>query len=202
MNTDEEAWSKCSLEDLWIFDKLIVAKKSGHVCGPRGINVPKEGNYIVRPIINIGGFGEQAKVVYLKDETWDLHPGEFWCEIFDGPHLSIDYSKYEPILSVIGTPHPIHKYTRFTKWEITDTIYPLPSFIGYTPLRYKNLNCEFIGGKLIEIHLRSNPDFAYNNSSAIPYWIDEPDPQPKGYTFIPDNDGNDFRKGIWVKCNL
>ena len=77
MNTDEEAWAKCNLEDLWIFDKLIVAKKSGHVCGPRGINVPKEGNYIVRPIVNIAGLSVQVKVVYLKDETWDLHPGEF-----------------------------------------------------------------------------------------------------------------------------
>lgn len=199
MNTDEEAWSKCSLDDLWIFDKLIVARKSGHVCGPRGVDVPKEGNYIVRPIINIAGLAEQVKIVYLTDKTWNLHPGEFWCEIFEGRHISVDYCKYEPILSVVGTPDPSHKYTRFTKWETTDIVYPLPSFIGDIPLRYRTVNCEFIGGKLIEIHLRGNPDFVHNNSSVIPYWIDEPDPMPEGYTFIADSDENYFRRGIWVK---
>ena len=42
MNSSPEmnAWSNCALEDLWIFDKLIVAKKAGHLCGPRGIPVP------------------------------------------------------------------------------------------------------------------------------------------------------------------
>ncbi len=199
MYTDEEAWVKCNPEDLWVFDKLIVAKKSGYVCGPRGVDVPKEGNYIVRPITNIAGMAELARVVYLKDETWELHPGEFWCEIFEGEHVSVDYDKYQPILSVIGTRDLVHKYTRFTKWELTDIVYPLPSFIGYIPLRYKNINCEFIGGKLIEIHLRSNPDFAYGNSCVVPYWIGELDPNPIGYNFIPDNDGNDFRKGIWIK---
>jgi cell surface protein SprA len=48
MNISPEmrAWNMCLPEDLWIFDKLIVAKKAGHLCGPRGIPVPKPGEKI------------------------------------------------------------------------------------------------------------------------------------------------------------
>ena len=81
-----------------IFDKLIVAKKAGHLCGPRGIPVPKPGEYFVKPVINIEGMGEKARVEYLEQDTCHLHPGEFWCEIFTGEHISIDYEKYKPIL--------------------------------------------------------------------------------------------------------
>jgi len=200
LDDDEKAWLHCENDDLWIFNKLIIARKSGHVCGPRGIKVPKAGNYIVRPIMNILGLAENTRVVYLEDRTEGIHPGEFWCEIFEGEHLSIDYKKYVPILSVVGTKHPIHKHTRFTKWEVTDRVHPLPQFMGYIPLRYETINCEFIGGKLIEIHLRGNNfDFAHGNTSTIPWWADEPDPRPEGYRFIKAETDDDPRKGIYVR---
>ena len=44
-------------------------------------------------------------------------------------------------------------------------------------------NCEFIGDKLIEIHLRGNPDFRYNNDSVIPVWEGD-----DVNTYIEDND--------------
>jgi hypothetical protein len=195
---EAKAWNNCDLQDLWIFDKLIVAKRAGHICGPRGIPVPKAGEYFVKPITNIEGMGEKARVEYIEDDTRHLHPGEFWCEIFTGDHISVDYNKYIPVLSVIGQKHDVHKYSRFTRWDKTTTSHPLPQFIGLIPLRYRAINCEFIGGKLIEIHLRGNPDFAYGNNISIPVWIDEPDPLPAGYTFVSDQGSELDRLGIWV----
>ena len=201
MNISPEmrAWNTCLPEDLWIFDKLIVAKKAGHLCGPRGIPVPKPGEYFVKPVINIEGMGERARVEYLEQDTCHLHPGEFWCEIFTGEHISVDYEKYKPILSVIGTKHTDHPYKRFTYWQKTEQTHPLPQFLGFIPLRYAKINCEFIGGKLIEIHLRGNSDFSHGNSSMIPVWKDEQDPNPKGYTFISDNGEELERLGIWIR---
>jgi hypothetical protein len=212
MNISPEmrAWNMCLPEDLWIFDKLIVAKKAGHLCGPRGIPVPEPGEYFVKPVINIEGMGEKARVEYLEQDTCHLHPGEFWCEIFTGEHISIDYKKYEPILSVVGTKHNTHPYKRFTYWEKTENTHHLPQFLGLIPLRYEKINCEFIGGKLIEIHLRGNSDFSHENISMIPVWKDE---HPEnfdvnfhythlirdGYRFISDNGKELERLGIWVR---
>jgi hypothetical protein len=204
------AWNKCALDDLWIFDKLIVAKKAGHLCGPRGTPVPISGNYFVRPVINIEGMGERARVEYLEEETLHLHPGEFWSEIFTGDHVSVDYVKYEPVLSVIGTKHATRPYSRFAYWEKTEKTHPLPQFLGLMPLRYGKINCEFIDGKLIEIHLRGNSDFSHNNSSMIPVWKDEhPDGFDidfhythlirDGYRFISDGGEELERLGIWVR---
>ena len=44
---DYEAWVKCHPDDLWIFDKLILAKKLGYLCGPADVAVPESDNYIV-----------------------------------------------------------------------------------------------------------------------------------------------------------
>jgi hypothetical protein len=199
ISPEMKAWNNCLPEDLWVFDKLIVAKKAGHLCGPRGVPVPKSGEYFVKPVMNIEGMGEKARVEYLEQDTLHLHPGEFWCEIFTGEHISIDYQKYEPVLSVVGTKHKDRPYSRFTYWEKTDQKHPLPQFLGLIPLRYKTINCEFIGGKIIEIHLRENPDFSYGNSSMIPVWKDEEDPKPEGYRFISDNDQELERVGMWVQ---
>jgi hypothetical protein len=210
MSLESDAWNNCKQEDLWIFNKLIIARRAGHLCGPSGVEVPSPGEYFVRPVMNIEGMGKNARIEYLENRTDHLHPGEFWCEIFTGDHISIDYRGYEPILSVIGTRHKVHPYARFTHWTKTEQTYPLPPFIGLMPLRYKTINCEFIDGKLIEIHLRGNPDFSYGNSSMIPVWKDE---HPEkfdidfhythlvrdGYRFISDNGEELERLGIWIR---
>jgi hypothetical protein len=200
LQIEAKAWLDCNPKHLWIFGKLIISRLSGHICGPRGIPVPKPGEYFVKPVVNIEGMGEKARKVYLEKNTVELlHPGEFLCEVFEGEHLSIDYTKYEPTLKVVGTKHKEKPYQRFAKWEKTDKWHPLPQFIGLIPLQYRTINCEFIGGKLIEIHLRGNPDFAYGNTSVIPAWKDEADPKPEGYRFISDEGTYVERAGIYVK---
>ena len=62
---DYEAWVKCHPDDLWIFDKLILAKKLGYLCGPADVAVPKSDNYIVRPCVNLAGMGIGAELRFL-----------------------------------------------------------------------------------------------------------------------------------------
>ena len=207
---DYFAWQNAELEHIWVYDKLIVARKAGHVCGPRGMRVPKPANYIIRPISNFEGMGQGAYIDFLEYETLHIPHGFFWCEIFEGEHLSVDYVKYKPILSVVGTKHKQHPFSRFTYWEKIEKTYPVPQFLGFIPLRYSKINCEFIDGKLIEIHLRGNADFSYGNSSMIPVWKDE---HPEhfdinfqythlirdGYRFISDEGTELERLGIWVR---
>lgn len=196
---DAIAWGICPSEDLWVFDKLIVAKRAGHVCGPTGVAVPKPDNYFVKPVMNIEGMGVKARTEYLIEDTKHLHPGEFWCEIFTGEHVSVDYVLGTPVLSVVGKKHPQYPYSRFTHWEKTTKTHPLPIFLQHLVSKYKTINCEFIDGNLIEVHLRGNPDFIYGNTSMIPVWFDEPDPMPEGYTFISDNGAEAERVGIWIR---
>lgn len=193
---DYDAWEKAELEDLWVFDKLIVARKAGHICGPRGMRVPRPDFYIVRPISNFEGMGQGAYIDYLKDETTHIPHGYFWSQIFTGEHLSVDYRGFQPILSVVGTRDEELPLQRFTKWEKVEYSLPLPQMLVRMCLRYKYINCEFVGGKLIEVHLRGNPDFAYGNTKMIPVWPGQSTKPPEGFAFIKDTDEED-RVGIF-----
>ena len=93
MLDDDEVWDTAHTEDLWIFDKLILAKKLGYQCGPAGGWTPESKNYIIRPCVNAVGMSKGAYIDYIKKnvDTDYLPPGTFWCEIFEGRHLSVDY---------------------------------------------------------------------------------------------------------------
>ena len=62
---------------------------------------------------------------------------------------------------------------------------------------YECINCEFIGGRLIEVQFRRNPNFRYENSVAIPVWDEEMGEKSEEYRFIEDESYE--RKGFWVK---
>jgi hypothetical protein len=199
LHNDYESWLYAEHKDIWVFDKLIVARKAGHLCGPRGMKVPKPGIYMVRPVINFHGMGVGARTMYLEDKTDHLNPGEFWCEYFDGEHVSVDYRGTNPIISVVGTKDSNNPHQRFIHWKKVDHFVPLPQMLVWMCLRYKTINCEFIGGKLIEVHLRGNPDFSYGNTEMIPVWKGNTTTPPSGFRFIADDDStNDERIGIFV----
>ena len=91
-NDDIDAWENCDPADLWIFNKLTVSRLFNYSCGPTGADVPKPDMYITRPCINLMGMGRDAKFMFIEEETDDVVPiGHFWCEVFKGRHLSIDY---------------------------------------------------------------------------------------------------------------
>ena len=166
--TVEDEWSSIHPQDLWVYNKLQVSRVLGYECGPIGLLVPRPDFYIIRPCINFMGMGRHARIEYLNGDTEHLHPGEFWCEVFEGEHISVDYYKGEQELTVKGVRDPQDPLYKWKKWYKVDREIPLPKLLQN--LDYDWINCEFIGDKLIEIHLRGNPDFRYNNDSVIPVW--------------------------------
>jgi hypothetical protein len=61
---------------------------------------------------------------------------------------------------------------------------------------YKTINVEFIEDKIIEVHLRGNPDLKHKREVFYPVW-DENVKIPEGFMFVEDNYYK--RKGFIVK---
>lgn len=165
---DYTAWVTADDADLWLFDKLILSRRLGYCCGPAGVPVPHAGSYIVRPVTNLAGMGINASFQYCGPYT-SLPAGYFWCEVFCGRHLSIDYEYGVPVLSVEGFRDASAPLWRWSRWCVTEDTLPLP-----LPelAKFPFLNVEFIDNRAIEVHLRHNPDFVYDNKVAIPVWQD------------------------------
>ena len=94
-NDDIEAWSLYP-QHRWLFNKLDVALRLGYDAAPVVVPVTQSGKYVVRPIYNLYGMGIWATVEELHpDLLFSDHavgkPGTFWCEYFEGDHLSVDY---------------------------------------------------------------------------------------------------------------
>lgn len=198
MNDTEEdkVWKTINPDYIWVMDKLILSKKLGYKCGPTGIDVTEPGYYIVRPCVNALGLGLGAKKVWLEKDTTHLPYGYFWCEWFEGRHLSIDYKNEKQVLCVEG-----HKqkdtFTKWDKWIKTNDELPFPNILkDLTDIEL--INCEYIGDKLIEVHLRHNEDFSDNITEFIPVWKGQDTTPPVGYTYreYPDVHG---RIGAFVK---
>ena len=198
MDDEDLAWLNTAPEDLWVFDKLILARYLGYICGPVGTPVPQEGYYMVRPCVNALGLGLGAQKHYIKDSTNHLTPGHFWCEWFDGDHISVDYDWGKQCLAVQGFKSP-ETFTRWDRWKRVDDVkIKMPAFLGSIRVKYSKINCEYIGGKLIEVHLRHNPDFPGNRQEYIPVWQGQNECPPEGYEYIEDPDVH-RRIGAWVK---
>ena len=196
---DEEDlyWRKPKVNDLWALDKLILSKKLGYDCGPAGIDVTKEGDYIVRPCVNIFGLGFGAKKMHLTKKTLHLTVGTFWCEWFEGRHLTIDYEYGKQIRCVEGFKKP-STLQKWDKWLRVDDEVPLHPLLEKYFSDKPKLNVEYIGDKLIEVHFRSNPDFEGDRKEYVPVWKGQSSEAPEGYKYIkhPDLHG---RIGAFVK---
>ena len=193
---EDLVWKTIDPANMWVLDKLILSKKLGYVCGPTGIDVPNPGWYIVRPCVNAMGLGLGAERVWLDCLTTHLPLGYFWCEWFEGRHLSIDYRYGLPKLCVEGFKQA-DTFTRWDRWIKTDDFVHFPNVLDEfisTPW----INCEFIGGKLIEVHFRHNMDFEGDIEEFIPVWEGQDTTPPAGYTYrqYPDVHG---RIGAFVK---
>jgi hypothetical protein len=196
---DPQVWLSTPKEHLWLFDKLIIARHMGYTCGPKGVYVPKPDNYMVRPIINVLGMGVGAHFSWLELDTTHIPHGSFWCEIFHGDHVSVDYRNGEPFLTVVGVKDEEKPLQRFVYWEKIENTIPLPDFLVDISPQYPIINCEFIGGKLIEVHLRGNPDFAHGNTKMIPVWPGQSTRPPEGMRFVKDPEGDESeRVGIFI----
>jgi hypothetical protein len=192
---DYQAWVTCHLDDLWIFDKLILARKLGYLCGPADVAVPESNNYIVRPCVNLAGMSIGAEIRFLEKGKWDLESGYFWCEAFEGRHLSVDYAidtksrvieQGETIEGFRNLANPLWK---FDKWIRVKDKLKINFMLTKLKGSYEHINCEFIGGRLIEMHLRHNTEMGDYNE-IIPVWKGDSVNPPKNYIYVEDNDYN------------
>ena len=193
---EDRVWKTIDPNHMWVLDKLILSKKLGYKCGPIGIDVPTPGWYIVRPCVNAMGLGLGAEKVWLEEETMHLPLGYFWCEWFEGRHLSIDYHHGLPKLCVEGFKDE-STFTQWDRWIKTDDFVHFPEVLDEF-ISKPWINCEFIGSKLIEVHFRHNMDFEGDIQEFIPVWEGQDTTPPQGYTYkeYPEVHG---RIGAFVK---
>jgi hypothetical protein len=194
---EDLVWKTINPNDIWVLDKLILSRKLGYNCGPVGLDVPHAGHYIVRPCVNMLGLGLGAQKVWIDEDTCNLPVGHFWCEWFEGFHNSVDYYNGTQLLCVQGDK-PDNTFTKWTKWTRNNTRFVFPAMLKELIKHHPWTNCEFIGDKLIEVHLRRNEDFDGNIDHFIPVWKGESIDPPTGYTYrdYPDVHG---RIGAFIK---
>ena len=187
-------------EDLWVYNKLRIARLMGYTCGPVGVPVPRSGYYMVRPAVNFMGMGRNAYKKYLlpTDDADDYgSPGDFWVEFFSGRHISVDFYENGEQLAILGTRRDTDEYSKWQKWEKIEEFIKFPSILENLRGKYPVINCEFIDGKLIEVQLRENQDFQWGNEEAIPVLHEDVLNCPPGYEFKLSVDYNRF--GFYVR---
>lgn len=197
--SDKDVWGTCPINYLWIYDKLILARKLGYLAGPAGVAVPRSGEYIVRPITNIRSMSRGASKQCLTPDDTDLVPdGYFWCECFQGRHTSVDFHYGIQTLAIEGFRNDTDRLDRFSSWQKIDDRYKFPEVLGELWRLTPWVNVEYVDNKIIEVHLRWNDDFSNHNSDVIyPVWQDDPLPQPKNTSWYASPDGN--RLGFWIE---
>ena len=202
VDLEDLVWQNTNPNHLWALDKLIISRKLKYICGPTGIEVPKPGYYIVRPCVNAMGLGLGDQKMFIENNTDHLPLGYFWCEWFEGRHLSIDYHKGKVSLVVEGFKSE-DTFTKWSKWEEIDDYEAMMYSIEFPEIlkEFKDfewVNCEFIGNKLIEVHFRKNEDFQWENTVFIPVFDENQKPPSDEYRYVsyPENNG---RIGGFIK---
>jgi hypothetical protein len=196
-NISNSEWEQIHQDDLWVYNKLQLSKKLGYLCGPCGVDVPIPNYYIVRPAINFNGMGRFSRIEWLELSTDHLHPSEFWCEIFTGDHISIDFYNKTSKLVVKGFKNPKNPSYMWNSWVKINKNVEFPEILNNLVGNYPVINCEFIGNNLIEVQFRENLDFRWGNTIAIPVWKDKSIKILSGFKFVKDKDYN--RKGFLIK---
>lgn len=189
--TDEEAYIEYPSHRQW-FNKLWLSEQLDYLCGPAGTKIPKDGWYIVRPIMNLEGMSYGARKMMLKKGSYgNIKPGYFWCEWFEGTQYSVTYEYDEgwnPI-SCWKADRNEQDLTKFREWKRDDYLPSLPDlFDGLWDVG--RINVEFIDDRPIEVHLRESPDPSFD--SIIPIWENEHNDVYKfkeiGYNYITSYD--------------
>ena len=191
-----EEWNSIHPQDTWVYNKLLLNRSLGHLCGPTVCPVPYSGYYIVRPSINLLGMGRFSRIEWINHSTDEFHPAEFWCEIFKGPHLSVDFHNKKSELVVLGEKDDKEPLYKWKKWTKIEHKIEFPEILNDLKGDYEWINCEFVNNNLIEVHFRRNPDFRYGNSVAIPVWAEDNSQKIKDFIFVEDEDY--LRRGFFI----
>lgn len=196
---DCDVWATCPSDWLWIYDKVIVARRQHILAAPAGISVPRDDWYVVRPITNIRMMSRGAKKMFIHQGDDEAVPdGFFWSEILTGRHISVDYHWGEQALTVEGFRDNPDRLDRFSRWAKVSDRMPLPEWLRDLGQQTQWLNAEYIGDKIIEVHLRYNDDFANHTADEIiPVWGSQTKQPPEGYSWYASPAGE--RQGFWTK---
>ena len=199
---DAATYDSCDADWLWIFDKLIIARKQGISAAPAGIPVPRSAEYIVRPITNIRMMGRGAQRMWIQAGDDEPVPdGFFWSEILTGPHISVDYHWGEQALAVQGFRDDPARLDRFSHWAKIEADLPLPKILHGLEDHQEWINVEYIGDRMIEVHLRYNDDFANHDADEIwPVWPESGREPPENCVWYESAAGD--RLGFWIKGKL
>ena len=197
--SDCDVYDSCPPQWLWIYDKLIVARRQGIAAGPAGIPVPWSGEYVIRPITNIRMMSRGAEIVWMeKGDSETVPDGFFWTQVLEGPHVSVDYHWGQQHLTVQGFRDDARRLDRFSRWCRTALDRPLPAMLHDLKYHQEWINVEYIGDRAIEIHLRYNDDFRNHDSDEIwPVWLESSQQQPPGTQWYSSPAGD--RLGFWIK---
>ena len=186
---DPTAFDLYPLDRIW-YDKLDLSLRLGYTCGID--RIPYSGRWIIRPISNLDGMGIGAVLDDFAEGDY-VPPGYFYSEVFTGPHVTIDYkcsgdrwpfSLYPrwvqgATFRGYNTPEDL---IRFTRWTRIDYPFDLP--VMFNTITAPEINVELINGKIIEVHLRTNPD-PIDYDDIIPVWNSNQE-CPPGYRFVAD----------------
>ena len=200
--SDQDVYDSCPPDWLWIFDKLIIARKQGILAAPAGIPVPESAEYIVRPITNLRMMGRGARRMWIQAGDDEPVPdGYFWSEMLEGPHVSVDYHWGEQALAVQGFRADAARLDRFSRWCKIDAEMPLPEMLHGLEDHAEWINVEYIGNRVIEVHLRYNDDFANHDADEIwPVWPESGREKPSRCEWYASPAGD--RLGFWIKGKL
>lgn len=170
--SDPDAWTTFPHHRAW-FDKLRLSLMLGYHCGPAGTAPAASNTYIIRPTYNLSGMGVGARFSYIEaNDCRAVEPGYFWCEVFEGDQHSVDYTwdgKWRATSSWKATRGTT--LSRFERWD-RSIFTPSPPLVFDVLRDVKTINIEFIGDKIIEVHLRPSPDPQTGNT-LIPVWEDQ-----------------------------
>jgi len=188
---DCDVWKFIDGEDAWIYDKLILSKRLGYLCGPAGVAPEQSGKYIVRPISNYRMMGRGSSIMHIEAHHDIIPDGYFWCELFDGRHLTFDYNYGIQKLAVEGFKDS-DRTDRFVSWKKVSDNFELPTILKTIAEKYEWMNIEVINGKIVEVHLRWNDDFQGHSSDEVfPIWkenfYDSPCEDRVGFLLNPIN---------------
>jgi hypothetical protein len=154
--TDGKAWIQNPGYN-FVYNKLWLSKTQNITCAPAGVE-PENYPVFYKPITNLYSLG--AKSFKANSPVKGrLHPGLFWSEYLEGKHWTFDCSFKNGSVSDVFALRADKKKDVFSCWgeikkpDLTEA----KDWISNYLVGYKgNLNFEFIGDKIIEVHLRNS----------------------------------------------
>jgi hypothetical protein len=110
----------------------------------------------------------------------------------------VDYHWGEQALTVEGHRDDPLRLDRFSRWNRVDQDVPLPEILHGLEDHAEWINVEYIGDRVIEVHLRLNDDFANHDADEIvPVWPGQDPAPPEGWSWYGSVAGE--RLGFWTK---